>query len=43
MIKSTEGQILGLGGNTGNSRGSHLHLEVRYKGVCIHPEYVFQF
>jgi murein DD-endopeptidase MepM/ murein hydrolase activator NlpD len=38
-----EGQILGLGGNTGNSRGSHLHLEVRYQGVCIHPEYVFNF
>ncbi|MEM9546134.1 MAG: M23 family metallopeptidase [Bacteroidota bacterium] len=39
----TEGSIIGLGGNTGNSRGSHLHLEVRYKGVCIHPEYVFNF
>jgi len=38
-----EGQILGMGGNTGNSRGSHLHLEVRYKGIAIHPEYVFNF
>ncbi|MEM1122856.1 MAG: peptidoglycan DD-metalloendopeptidase family protein [Bacteroidota bacterium] len=39
----SEGQLLGYGGNTGNSRGSHLHLEVRYKGVCVHPEYVFNF
>ncbi len=38
-----EGAILGKGGNTGRSRGSHLHLEVRYKGVAIHPEYVFNF
>ncbi|SDH60458.1 peptidoglycan DD-metalloendopeptidase family protein [Winogradskyella thalassocola] len=37
------GQYLGKGGNTGNSRGSHLHLELSYKGEQIHPEYLFDF
>ncbi|NER13645.1 peptidoglycan DD-metalloendopeptidase family protein [Leptobacterium flavescens] len=37
------GQVLGKGGTTGNARGSHLHLEVRYKGVTINPEYLFDF
>ena len=37
------GTLLGLGGRTGNARGSHLHLEVKYKGICIHPEYIFDF
>ncbi|MBU2929032.1 peptidoglycan DD-metalloendopeptidase family protein [Winogradskyella psychrotolerans] len=37
------GQYLGKGGNTGNSRGSHLHLEISYKGEQIHPEYLFDF
>lgn len=39
----SKGQLLGKGGNTGNSRGSHLHLSVTYKGKFIHPEYVFDF
>jgi murein DD-endopeptidase MepM/ murein hydrolase activator NlpD len=38
-----KGDCLGLGGETGNARGSHLHLEVRYKGVCINPEYLMDF
>ncbi|WP_179019521.1 peptidoglycan DD-metalloendopeptidase family protein [Winogradskyella forsetii] len=38
-----KGQYLGKGGNTGNSRGSHLHLELSYKGQPIHPEYLFDF
>lgn len=38
-----KGYCLGLGGETGNARGSHLHLELRYKGVCINPEYLMDF
>ncbi len=39
----TKGQVLGRGGTTGNARGSHLHLEVRYRGESINPEYLFDF
>ena len=39
----SKGQVLGLGGRTGNARGSHLHLEVSYRGVFINPEYLFDF
>ncbi|MFK7749736.1 MAG: peptidoglycan DD-metalloendopeptidase family protein [Kordia sp.] len=38
-----KGQIIGAGGATGNARGSHLHLEVLFQGIPIHPEYVFDF
>ncbi|MGJ8549523.1 M23 family metallopeptidase [Winogradskyella wichelsiae] len=37
------GQFIAKGGNTGNSRGSHLHLELSYKGESIYPEYLFDF
>jgi murein DD-endopeptidase MepM/ murein hydrolase activator NlpD len=37
------GDRIGLGGSTGWSTGSHLHLEIRYKGKPIDPTRIISF
>ena len=36
-----QGQTIGYVGNTGNSKGNHLHLEVRVGGRRVDPEGCF--
>ena len=35
--------VIGLGGSSGKSTGSHLHFEVRYKGIPFNPEHIISF
>jgi len=37
------GDVVGLGGSSGNSTGSHLHFEVRFQGVPIKPSQMINF
>lgn len=37
------GDVIGLGGSSGKSTGSHLHFEVRYKGKALNPRSVISF
>jgi hypothetical protein len=37
------GQLLGLGGASGNASGTHLHMETRFKGLPVNPAHVISF
>ena len=37
------GEVIGIGGNTGRSRGNHLHFETRYLGQHFNPARIIDF
>jgi len=37
------GDLIGLGGSSGHSTGSHLHFELRFKGKALNPKSIIDF
>ncbi len=37
------GQLIGLGGNSGRTTTSHLHYEIRFKGIAFDPQSFIDF